>query len=81
MGHLVGPWESGLDPVKADLFESMGRPRTGKEVESFVGFVNFLRDYIPLYSKVMAPIEKLRKVKGVIGEERWGESRRGRSWS
>jgi hypothetical protein len=71
MGHLVSPWEASIDPEKVKAFEGMERPRTGKEVEAVVGFVNFLRGYIPFYTRLMGPIDKLRRKKGVLGEE-WG---------
>ena len=32
----------------------------GKNIMSFLGLVNYLRDYIPLYSSLAAPLEKLR---------------------
>ena len=41
----------------------MQRPRTGKEVQKVLGFVNFLRDFIPLYS--CGPLEGLRSTKKI----------------
>ena len=29
------------------VLNEMERPKTGKAMESFLGFVNFLRDYVP----------------------------------
>ena len=38
-----------------------------------LGFVNFLRDFIPLYASLAAPLEKLRNTKK-ISAELWKES-------
>ena len=47
-------------------------PTTGKEVEHFLGVVNYLRDYIPLYAYIAAPLEPLHKLKSLQGH--WGAS-------
>ena len=55
----------GVCPLKAEVFAKMQRPRTGKEVQKVLGFVNFLRDFIPLYSCVVGPLEGLRSTKKI----------------
>ena len=39
-----------VDPYKARVFSEMLRPKGGKEVQSVLGFANFLQDFIPLPS-------------------------------
>jgi len=51
------------DPHKSLLLQEWKTPVTGKEIERFLGFVNFLRDFIPLYATLAAPLERLRKYK------------------
>ena len=63
----------GVDPFKAKVFQEMEAPKTGKGVQAILGFINFLRDYIPLYASLAAPLESLRNTK-VITEELWEES-------
>ena len=54
----------------------MERPKTGKAMESFLGFVNFLRDYVPNFALIAGSLEKLRKVKR-IGEKEWTDEVQG----
>ena len=73
MGAIVDGEKRGVDPHKAKVFQEMARPKTGKEVQQVLGFVNFLRDFIPLYACVVGPLEKLRSVK-VIDDALWFSS-------
>ena len=57
MGAVVDGDQRGVCPLKAEVFAKMQRPRTGKEVQKVLGFVNFLRDFIPLYSCVVGPLK------------------------
>ena len=43
-----------------------GRPRTGKEIQAFMGFTNFFRNLIPNYSKIAAPLERLRSKRKIL---------------
>ena len=49
--------QRGVCPHKAEVFAKTQRPRTGKEVQKVLGFVNFLWDFIPLYSCVVGLLE------------------------
>ena len=73
MGSIVDGERRCVDFKKVTAFKEMKRPKTGKEVQSLLGFTNFLRNYIPLYSCVFGPIEKLRNVKKISDEE-WESS-------
>ena len=55
------------------MFSEMLRPKGGKEVQSVLGFANFLQDFIPLYANIVGPLKKLRSVKK-ISEEDWESS-------
>ena len=70
MGAILSGEKRGVDPCKARVFSEMLRPKGGKEVQSVLGFVNFLQDFIPLYANIVGPLEKLRSVKK-ISEEDW----------
>ena len=41
-----------------------------RQLQAFLGFINYLRDFIPAYSHVVGPIEELRGVKSV--KKAWG---------
>lgn len=68
LGHIISGDSIKADPDKIASFHNLPIPRTGKQVESFLGMANYLRDYVPLYARICAPLEKLRKIK-IIGEE------------
>jgi RNase H-like domain found in reverse transcriptase/Reverse transcriptase (RNA-dependent DNA polymerase)/Integrase core domain/Chromo (CHRromatin Organisation MOdifier) domain/Integrase zinc binding domain len=72
LGHLVSGEAVAVDPIKVAAFLNFERPRTGKQMESLLGFVNFIREYIPMYSMLLGPLEKLRKLKK-IEDSNWGE--------
>ena len=63
LGHIVSGTQIQPDPEKISSFHNLPIPETGKQIESFLGLANYLRDYIPLYSKIASPLEKLRKQK------------------
>ena len=41
---MIDGKQRGIDRHKIDVLNEMERPKTGKAMESFLGFVNFLRD-------------------------------------
>ena len=63
LGHIVSGTQIRPDPEKISSFHNLPIPETGKQIESFLGLANYLRDYIPMYSKIASPLEKLRKQK------------------
>lgn len=66
LGHFLSGDTRRLDPAKMSAVQKWPEPRTGKEIERFLGFTNYLRDFIPMYAELAAPMEKLRKFK-VLG--------------
>ena len=73
MGAVLDGSKRGIDPHKVKVFASMQRLRTGKEVQKVLGYLNFLRDFIPLYANIVGPMEGLRSAK-VILNDLWKES-------
>ena len=66
LGYVLSGDTKVVDPTKLVVANEWPVPTTGTDVESFLGFTNYLRDHIPLYSELAAPLEKLRKFK-VLG--------------
>ena len=66
LGHLLSGDSKKPDPQKISALHSWPNPKTGNDVERFLGFTNYLRQHVPTYAHIAAPLEKLRKVK-VIG--------------
>jgi hypothetical protein len=71
LGHLLSGSDRSMDKEKLDVLCKYGRPKTGTQIQAFLGFVNYLRDYIPHYATIAAPLEKLRNIKNV--EKVWTE--------
>lgn len=71
LGFLVQGSQRMVDPSKIQAVQEVPRPVSGKAVESWLGLVNYLRDFVPLYAHIAAPLERLRKFK-VIRSELWG---------
>lgn len=74
LGHILTGEGRSVDPEKLTTLQSFPRPTTGKQMMSFLGFVNYMRDYIPLYSALAAPLEALRNLKNI--EEAWSKDPR-----
>jgi len=66
LGHVLS--EEGQQ-VAVEKLLKMGTwtaPTTLKMLQSQLGFLNYFRGYIPCYSHLMAPVEKLRELNGNI---------------
>jgi isopropylmalate/homocitrate/citramalate synthase len=61
LGYEVSPEGYQVSLAKAVDLEDKGYPKTGTQVEKHLGFFNFFREVIPLYSKLTAPLDKLRE--------------------
>jgi transposase InsO family protein len=62
LGYEVTPNGYQVCLEKLVNLEGSSYPKTGNQMEKHLGFFNFFRDVIPLYSKLTAPLDKLRKV-------------------
>ena len=74
LGHIISKDGIKIDPVRVDAIRQIALPRNKKEVQSFIGKVNFLRRFIINCAEKMRTItEMLRKG----SEIRWSpEARR-----
>lgn len=63
LGHILSGNEVTIDPAKVTTFTDLPRPTTGKQVASFLGFAGYLRDYVPKFSTIAAPLEQLKSKK------------------
>jgi transposase InsO family protein len=76
LGHLLSGDSRRPDPSKVLAAQLWQTPQTGKEIERFLGFTNYLRDNIPNYAKLAAPLECLRKIRQ-ISEREWTQECQG----
>ena len=59
LGHVVSEKGVSTDPDKIKAVTEWPQPTTVTEVRSFLGFVNYYRRFIPNFSKVAKPLNKL----------------------
>ena len=69
LGHLVSGDSRQPDPAKVKDAWHWNVPQTGKDIERFLGFTNYLRDHIPNYAHLAAPLESLRKVRKITPQQ------------
>lgn len=54
----------GLDPKKVCRVLKWKPPKTRKQLQSFLGFANFYRPFIPNFASVAIQLMELLKIKG-----------------
>jgi transposase InsO family protein len=69
LGTVVGNGKARMEPEKVAAVRDWKTPTNIKGVESFLGFVNFYRRFIKDFSKIAAPLNKLKGK----GEWEWGK--------
>jgi hypothetical protein len=68
LGLIVSTNGLKMDPAKVTAIEEWQQPQNIKDVQSFLGFANYYRQFIHKYSKVAAPLTDMTKGlnKGVV---------------
>ncbi|KAF8750946.1 hypothetical protein RHS01_09004 [Rhizoctonia solani] len=61
LGIVISPAGFSMDQKKVEAVTSWPTPRTVKQVQAFLGFVNYLRCFIPNFSSVARPLHHLTK--------------------
>lgn len=61
LGLIVSTDGLKMDPAKVTAIEEWQRPQNIKDVQSFLGFANYYRQFIYKYSKVAAPLTDMTK--------------------
>lgn len=60
LGHIIDVNGKQIDPKKIVNMNEWDYPTTGKQVQQYLGFFNFFREYIPCFSTLAAPLDGLR---------------------
>ena len=66
LGHEVSESDIKMLSSHVDKILDWKLPQTGKELQSFLGFVNYYSAFIPEYGKLAADMNRLRNKKGPI---------------
>jgi transposase InsO family protein len=61
LGHIVGKDGVKMSPEKIKVVKEWPTPTTVKEVQAFIGFANFNRQFIKNFSKIAIPLTELTK--------------------
>ncbi|KAF8697496.1 Reverse transcriptase (RNA-dependent DNA polymerase), partial [Rhizoctonia solani] len=61
LGIVISPAGFSMDEKKIEAVTSWPTPKTVKQVQAFLGFVNYLRRFIPNFSSVARPLHNLTK--------------------
>ncbi|CAI7855066.1 unnamed protein product [Closterium sp. NIES-54] len=65
LGHVISEAGVEIDPKKLDTVKAWHPPTNITELQSFVGFVNYVRQFVPDMARLTAPLtDPLRK--GVV---------------
>ncbi|KAF8676841.1 hypothetical protein RHS04_06402 [Rhizoctonia solani] len=61
LGIVISPVGFSMDQKKIEAVTLWPQPKTVKQVQAFLGFVNYLRQFIPNFSSVACPLHNLTK--------------------
>ncbi|QRW25577.1 Retrotransposable element Tf2 protein [Rhizoctonia solani] len=61
LGIVISPTGFSMDQKKVKAVTSWPQPKTVKQVQAFLGFVNYLRRFIPNFGTVARPLHNLTK--------------------
>lgn len=56
LGHQIGSGRHAPDLVRVKAIQTMERPKTKKELKSFLGLMNYYRDHIANHAEVVMPL-------------------------
>ena len=71
LGFLCEKGQCSVDLNKLECFKKMKKPKGQQELASLLGFTNFLRDQILLYSRVVGPLQQIASKKN-WDKDMWG---------
>ena len=61
LGHIISKYGVVIDPKRVSAIQSLSLPRHKKEIQSFLGKINFLRRFIPNYAEIVKDITDMLK--------------------
>jgi hypothetical protein len=73
LGHLVHPDYQSIAQDKLEESILFPKPTGLKSLQSFIGFFNYLRDYIPRFAEIAAPLEAMKSVSSKDWKASWSK--------
>jgi predicted phosphatase len=61
LGHIVSKDRIKINPKRIEVIDTINIPRNVKEIQSFLGKINFLRRFIPNFAEIMKLITDMLK--------------------
>lgn len=68
LGHIISQDDIKIDPSRVEAIQKIEIPRSKKEVQSFIGRVNFMRRFIEIMKHITNMLRKDNKIKWTIQE-------------
>ena len=59
LGHIISKDGIKIDPDRVSAILTVGEPKSKKEIQSFLGQVNFLRRFIPSFAEILMNITNM----------------------
>ena len=72
LGKIVSVKGTSIDPGNTSKVQDWPEPRSVNEVEIFLGFMNYHREYIKTYADIAAPLYQLTGSRGKTKGFKWG---------
>ena len=73
LGHIVSVEGVKIDPVRVEAIQKLSIPRSKKDIQSFLGKINFVRRFIPNFSELVKHITSMLRKEAEI---KWTEQAR-----
>lgn len=70
LGHKIGLGNIAPDPKILERIQDAPRPKTKRQVRSFLGLTGFYRQFVPNYADIAAPLVDLTKM-GAPNDIEW----------
>ena len=61
LGHIVSEEGVKIDPARVEEIQSIPLPRSNKDIQRFLGKINFLRRFVPNYAEIIKKITDMLK--------------------
>ena len=59
LGHIFSAEGVNIDPVRVEAIQKLSIPRSKSDIQSFLGKINFVRRFIPNFSKLVKNITSM----------------------